>query len=314
MPSRIAPSAGSPTFPSSPAGCSRSACAACRSARNPAGSRAPERGRRDRRARAGPAARGSSSTTASTWRGCRVSACIWGRTTFRPPPRAPSWVRRRRSASPRTTSRPPAEPFADPAVDYVAFGPIYESATKSGRAPRGLEELARVAAAKTEAPRGHRRHHGRTPRRGVGRGGRLGGDDRRAPRRGPDRGERAARARPGAPADPPPAGSISSASWRRARPRSGSGSPRGSGCRSWTSTPRSSASTGQDGPRPLRGVGGDGLSRARGGIPGGNRVAPGGGHRHRRGELRRARGTGERSRGSARRSFSTGLWRPCTRV
>ncbi len=40
--------------------------------------------------------------------------------------------------------------FADPDADYVAFGPVYESATKAGRAPRGLEELSRVAAGKTK--------------------------------------------------------------------------------------------------------------------------------------------------------------------
>ena len=36
--------------------------------------------------------------------------------------------------------------FDDPAPDYVAFGPVFESATKSVRPPRGLDELARVAA------------------------------------------------------------------------------------------------------------------------------------------------------------------------
>ncbi len=40
--------------------------------------------------------------------------------------------------------------FADPAADYVAFGPIYPSATKTGREGRGLDELARVAAEKTK--------------------------------------------------------------------------------------------------------------------------------------------------------------------
>jgi thiamine-phosphate diphosphorylase len=40
--------------------------------------------------------------------------------------------------------------FSDPAADYVAFGPIYESSTTTGRAARGLEELARVAAGKTK--------------------------------------------------------------------------------------------------------------------------------------------------------------------
>ena len=39
--------------------------------------------------------------------------------------------------------------FADPAADYVAFGPVFESGTKSERSPRGLEELARAAAGKT---------------------------------------------------------------------------------------------------------------------------------------------------------------------
>ena len=40
--------------------------------------------------------------------------------------------------------------FADPSCDYVAFGPIFESATKTGRSPRGTEALARVAAGKTK--------------------------------------------------------------------------------------------------------------------------------------------------------------------
>src|SRR5262249_57873768 len=40
--------------------------------------------------------------------------------------------------------------FADDACDYVAFGPVFGSATKPGREPRGLETLARVARAKTK--------------------------------------------------------------------------------------------------------------------------------------------------------------------
>jgi thiamine-phosphate pyrophosphorylase len=40
--------------------------------------------------------------------------------------------------------------FAEPSPDYVAFGPVFESGTKGGRRPRGLEELARVAAEKTK--------------------------------------------------------------------------------------------------------------------------------------------------------------------
>ncbi len=36
--------------------------------------------------------------------------------------------------------------FGDPAADYVAFGPVFESGTKPERPPRGLEELARAAA------------------------------------------------------------------------------------------------------------------------------------------------------------------------
>ncbi len=35
--------------------------------------------------------------------------------------------------------------FADPAADYVAFGPVFESPTKSGRPARGLEALAEAA-------------------------------------------------------------------------------------------------------------------------------------------------------------------------
>ncbi len=40
--------------------------------------------------------------------------------------------------------------FADPSPDYVAFGPVFDSGTKGGRRPRGLEELARVASEKTK--------------------------------------------------------------------------------------------------------------------------------------------------------------------
>jgi thiamine-phosphate diphosphorylase len=40
--------------------------------------------------------------------------------------------------------------FADDSCDYVAFGPVFGSATKPGREPRGLEALARVARAKTK--------------------------------------------------------------------------------------------------------------------------------------------------------------------
>lgn len=39
--------------------------------------------------------------------------------------------------------------FAGSAADYVAFGPIFESATKAARPPRGLEELAAVARERT---------------------------------------------------------------------------------------------------------------------------------------------------------------------
>lgn len=40
--------------------------------------------------------------------------------------------------------------FADEAADYVAFGPVFESGTKTGRPARGLDALARVAAEKTK--------------------------------------------------------------------------------------------------------------------------------------------------------------------
>ncbi len=40
--------------------------------------------------------------------------------------------------------------FADPACDYVAFGPVFESATKTGRRARGIEALAAVARQKTK--------------------------------------------------------------------------------------------------------------------------------------------------------------------
>jgi thiamine-phosphate diphosphorylase len=39
--------------------------------------------------------------------------------------------------------------FEDPAADYVAFGPVFASATKTVRPARGLDALARVARAKT---------------------------------------------------------------------------------------------------------------------------------------------------------------------
>jgi shikimate kinase len=35
--------------------------------------------------------------------------------------------------------------FADPAADYVAFGPVFQSATKTRREPRGLDALAAAA-------------------------------------------------------------------------------------------------------------------------------------------------------------------------
>ena len=40
--------------------------------------------------------------------------------------------------------------FADPAVDAVAFGPVFESALRPGRAAVGLDALARVAREKTK--------------------------------------------------------------------------------------------------------------------------------------------------------------------
>jgi thiamine-phosphate diphosphorylase len=40
--------------------------------------------------------------------------------------------------------------FASPDADYVAFGPVFRSMTKTLREPRGLEELVRVAAIKTK--------------------------------------------------------------------------------------------------------------------------------------------------------------------
>jgi thiamine-phosphate diphosphorylase len=40
--------------------------------------------------------------------------------------------------------------FSDAAVDYVAFGPVFSSAVKTGRAPVGLEALAAVAAEKNK--------------------------------------------------------------------------------------------------------------------------------------------------------------------
>lgn len=40
--------------------------------------------------------------------------------------------------------------FADPACDYVAFGPLFESGTKPGREARGIDALAEVAREKTK--------------------------------------------------------------------------------------------------------------------------------------------------------------------
>ena len=40
--------------------------------------------------------------------------------------------------------------FGDPAADYVAFGPVFESGTKAARPARGLDELARAAAGRTK--------------------------------------------------------------------------------------------------------------------------------------------------------------------
>jgi thiamine-phosphate diphosphorylase len=40
--------------------------------------------------------------------------------------------------------------FADTSCDYVAFGPVFESPTKPGRAPRGVDDLAAVARGKTK--------------------------------------------------------------------------------------------------------------------------------------------------------------------
>ena len=40
--------------------------------------------------------------------------------------------------------------FLDPSCDYVAFGPVLQSATKRERTPRGVQELARVASVKTK--------------------------------------------------------------------------------------------------------------------------------------------------------------------
>jgi thiamine-phosphate diphosphorylase len=40
--------------------------------------------------------------------------------------------------------------FADPAADYVAFGPVFESPTKAVRPPVGLEALAQASAGRTK--------------------------------------------------------------------------------------------------------------------------------------------------------------------
>ena len=43
-----------------------------------------------------------------------------------------------------------ARAFAEESADYVAFGPVFESPTKEGREPRGLELLSRVARSRTK--------------------------------------------------------------------------------------------------------------------------------------------------------------------
>jgi shikimate kinase len=40
--------------------------------------------------------------------------------------------------------------FQDPSCDYVAFGPLFASGTKTGRSPRGVEALSNVARIKTK--------------------------------------------------------------------------------------------------------------------------------------------------------------------
>ncbi len=64
------------------------------------------------------------------------------------------------------------EAFQDPDCGYVAFGPVFASGTKTGRAPRGMEVLSRIAPDQDEAARrdrgdhpGHSRRRARRRRR-----------------------------------------------------------------------------------------------------------------------------------------------------
>ena len=110
--------------------------------------------------------------------------------------------------------------------------------------PRGRGVSTRspaVAAGQDEASRRDRRHHARTAGRRLGRRGRRGGDDRSALLAGAASKRTRARRSIGRGGGARRGGSSSSASWRAARRRSAGGSPSGSGCRSSTWTPRSSA-------------------------------------------------------------------------
>ncbi len=87
--------------------------------------------------------------------------------------------------------------FADPSADYVAFGPVFASATKPGRPPRGIEELAAVAREKTKPLVAVGGITGENLGCGPGRRGRLGRGGRRPLGERPVRGKRAPRSSTG---------------------------------------------------------------------------------------------------------------------
>ncbi len=158
--------------------------------------------------------------------------------------------------------------FEDPACDYVAFGPVFATRHEVGAAaarPRGAR--ARGAPARTQAARRDRRHRRREPRRRAGDAGAdaaamIGGLLRRGPARGRTRARRwIAAAGAGA-----AGGSTWSGSWAAARAPSDGGWPSGSGCRSSTSTTRSSATSGRTIRAALRGAGRGRLPRAGGRV------------------------------------------------
>ena len=171
---------------------------------------------RPRRASSATSARSSSSTTGPTsWRRAAPTACTSARTTCRRPRRARSSDPTGSSAAPRTRPTRPTPPQADPDVDYLAVGPVWETPTKPGRPAAGLEyveyaartvtkpwfaiggidaaNLSAVVDSRRERDRRGARDRGGGRPRGRGaraRGASLRPDDRHAPRLRPRSRER----------------------------------------------------------------------------------------------------------------------------